>query len=110
MTIYSIDGEFYLDYDLALLKTLGTHLVVKSHEVNTTTGLEAHNFEKENVVVAADDEEFNVDFEMREVYHDEWEAYDISVEGVEIEKSGLSEEFKKDIINECELIADKRNR
>ncbi len=47
MTIYEVDGQFYTDYDLALLKTMNTHIVVKSHELNETTGLEAHNFEKE---------------------------------------------------------------
>jgi len=110
MTIYEVDGKFYTDYDLALLKTMNTHIVVKSHELIETTDLEAHNFEKETVVIAAEDEEFSVDFYMREVYHDEWEAYNISIEGVDIDKTGLSEELKKDIINECELIADKRNR
>jgi len=110
MNIYSVDGQFYLDYDLAVLKTLGTHLIVKSHDVNETTGLEAHNFVNETIVVSADDEEFNVDFYLREVGFEEWEAYDIYIEGVEIEKAGLSKELTKDIINECELIADKRNR
>ena len=110
MTIYSVDGHFYLDYDLAVLKTLNTHLVVKSYEVNETTGLEAHNFVKEDVVVGAEDEEFNVDFNLREVELDEWEAYDICIEGIPVDKSGLSNELKNDIINEAELVADRRNR
>lgn len=110
MTIYSVNNEYFLDYDLATIKALGTNFMIKTHEVNETTGLEAHNFEKENVVVCADDEEIEVDFSMYEIYTGEYEAQDIYVKDVEIDKTGLSEELKKDIINECELVADRRNR
>ena len=110
MTIYSVNNEYFIDYDLALLKSLNTNYKLKTHDVNESTNLEAHNLEGETVTILAEDEEFEVDFYMGEVARDEWEAYDIYVKGVAIEKTGLSEELKKDIINECENVADRRNR
>ena len=49
-----------------MLRSLNTNYKLKTHDVNESTNLEAHNLEGETVTILAEDEEFEVDFYMGE--------------------------------------------
>ncbi len=40
ITIFSVNDEYFMNYDLAVLKSAGTNYKIKCHDVNETQFLE----------------------------------------------------------------------
>ena len=121
ITIFSVNGEYFTNYDLAVLKSAGTNYIIKSHDVNDTVDLEVET-DGLNIAVCDDyDNKINVEFQL-EVwditgYEDdqevkEFRAEDLGINGRSLESLnisfGLSDELKNSIINECDNLAIKK--
>jgi hypothetical protein len=120
MKIYSVNNEYFTNYDLAVLKAAGTAYVIKIHDVNDTEYLEVETDGLNIAVCDEYDNKINVEFQL-EVwditgYGDEqdvkeYRAEDLGINGKSLESLisfGLSDELKNSIINECDNLAIKK--
>tara|TARA_R110002020_G_scaffold97546_10_gene232545 strand:+ start:5547 stop:5939 length:393 start_codon:yes stop_codon:yes gene_type:complete len=121
ITIFSVNGEYFTNYDLAVLKAAGTNYIIKSHDVNDTVDLEVETDGLNIAVCDEYDNKINVEFQL-EVwditgYEDEQEvkeyrAEDLGINGRSLESLnlsfGLSDELKNSIIHECDNLAIKK--
>ena len=121
MKIYSVNNEYFTNYDLAVLKAAGTAYIIKIHDVNDTEDLEIET-DGLNIAVCDDyNNKINVEFQL-EVwditgYEDEqdvkeFRAEDLGINGRSLESLnssyGLSDELKNSIVNECDNLAIKK--
>ena len=121
MKIYSVNNEYFTNYDLAVLKAAGTAYIIKIHDVNDTEDLEVET-DGLNIAVCDDyNNKINVEFQL-EVwditgYEDdqevkEFRAEDLGINGRSLESLnssyGLSDELKNSIIHECDNLAIKK--
>ena len=120
MKIYSVNNEYFTNYDLAVLKAAGTAYVIKIHDVNDTEYLEVETDGLNISVCDEYDNKINVEFQL-EVwditgYGDEqdvkeYRAEDLGINGKSLESLisfGLSDELTNSIVNECDNLAIKK--
>ena len=120
ITIFSVNGEYFTNYDLAVLKSAGTNYIIKSHDVNDTVDLEVET-DGLNIAVCDDyNNTINVEFqlELEDTSSYEWGegcdyyAVDLGINGRTLESLnlsfGLSDELKNRIIHECDNLAIKK--
>ena len=121
MKIYSVNNEYFTNYDLAVLKAAGTAYIIKIHDVNDTEDLEVETDGLNIAVCDEYDNKINVEFQL-EVwditgYEDEqdvkeFRAEDLGINGRSLESLnssyGLSDELKNSIVNECDNLAIKK--
>jgi len=116
MQIYSVGGDYYKNYDLAVLNTIGTNFVVKTHEMNATENLEVdNNYETKKLTIGCEEGrifeiEFDVEFEYNEAEeffnsYTDFEIQDIQIEGKSIRTMNISNQLKKEIEDEVDSIA-----
>lgn len=116
ITIFSVNGEYFTNYDLAVLKASGTNYIIKSHDVNDTVDLEV---ETDGLNISVCDEynnEINVEFqlELEDTSSYEWGdgkdyyAVDLGINGRSLESLNLSKELQDRIIHECDNLAIKK--
>tara|TARA_R110001599_G_scaffold205378_1_gene402623 strand:+ start:305 stop:694 length:390 start_codon:yes stop_codon:yes gene_type:complete len=120
ITIFSVNGEYFTNYDLAVLKSAGTNYIIKSHDVNDTVDLEVETDGLNIAVCDKYDNKINVEFqlELEDTSSYEWGdgkdyyAVDLGINGRSLESLnllfGLSDELKNRIINECDNLAIKK--
>lgn len=120
ITIFSVNGEYFTNYDLAVLKSAGTNYIIKSHDVNDTVDLEVETDGLNIAVCDMYDNKINVEFqlELEDTSSYEWGdgkdyyAVDLGINGRSLESLnllfGLSDELKNRIINECDNLAIKK--
>ena len=120
ITIFSVNGEYFTNYDLAVLKSAGTNYIIKSHDVNDTVDLEVETDGLNIAVCDEYDNKINVEFqlELEDTSSYEWGdgkdyyAVDLGINGRSLESLnllfGLSDELKNRIINECDNLAIKK--
>ncbi len=117
-TIFSVNGEYFSNYDLAVLKASNTNYMVKSHDVNDSVDLEVQEDASDVYVCDEYDNKIYVEFELNTFditgYEDdqevkEYRAEDLAINGCSIEhlKSsfGLSDELYNSIVHECDNVA-----
>lgn len=122
ITIFSVNGEYFMNYDLAVLKAAGTNYKIKCHDVNDTVDLEVETDGLNIAVCDEYDNKINVEFQLEvwdiTSYEDEQEgkeyrAEDLGINGRSLESLnlsfGLSDELKNRIINECDNLAIKKS-
>tara|TARA_R110001592_G_scaffold65785_3_gene202065 strand:- start:862 stop:1242 length:381 start_codon:yes stop_codon:yes gene_type:complete len=120
ITIFSVNDEYFMNYDLAVLKAAGTNYKIKCHDVNDTVDLEVETDGLNISVCDEYDNKINVEFQL-EVwditgYGDEqdvkeYRAEDLGINGKSLESLisfGLSDELTNSIINECDNLAIKK--
>lgn len=120
ITIFSVNGEYFTNYDLAVLKSAGTNYIIKSHDVNDTVDLEVETDGLNIAVCDEYDNKINVEFqlELEDTSSYEWGdgkdyyAVDLGINGRSLESLnllfGLSDELKNRIIHECDNLAIKK--
>ena len=115
MEIYSVNGDFYMSYDLAVIKSAGTHFKIKKHEVDETEHLEVDSDKEKIWINDEDGREYEIEFDATYSFHEEEhfsEAYfdcdidNIQVNGHSIVSLNLSSYILKDIKNEVFSMAD----
>ena len=117
ITIFSVNDEYFMNYDLAVLKAAGTNYKIKCHDVNDTVDLEVE-IDGEDVYVCDEyDNKITVEFEfeLEDTSSYEWGegcdyyAVDLGVNGKSLDflnsSFGLSDELKNRILNECDHLA-----
>lgn len=116
ITIFSVNGEYFTNYDLAVLKSAGTNYIIKSHDVNDTVDLEVET-DGLNIAVCDDyNNTINVEFqlELEDTSSYEWGegcdyyAVDLGINGRSLESLNLSKELQDRIIHECDNLAIKK--
>tara|TARA_R110002153_G_scaffold34225_1_gene102522 strand:- start:554 stop:928 length:375 start_codon:yes stop_codon:yes gene_type:complete len=116
MKIYSVNNEYYTNYDLAVLKAAGTAYVIKIHDVNDTVDLEVETDGLNIAVCDEYDNKINVEFqlELEDTSSYEWGdgkdyyAVDLGINGRSLESLNLSKELQDRIIHECDNLAIKK--
>tara|TARA_R110001632_G_scaffold203943_3_gene327347 strand:- start:307 stop:690 length:384 start_codon:yes stop_codon:yes gene_type:complete len=121
-TIFSVNNEYFMNYDLAVLKAAGTNYKIKCHDVNDTVDLEVETDGLNIAVCDEYDNKINVEFQLEvwdiTSYEDEqdvkeYRAEDLGVNGRSLESLnlsfGLSDELTNTIINECDNLAIKKS-
>lgn len=122
MKIYSVNNEYYTNYDLAVLKAAGTAYIIKIHDVNDTEDLEVETDGLNIAVCDEYDNKINVEFQLEvwdiTSYEDEqdvkeYRAEDLGINGKSLKSLnisfGLSDELTNTIINECDNLAIKKS-
>ena len=118
ITIFSVNGEYFTNYDLAVLKASGTNYMVKSHDVNDSVDLDVEVDGSDVYVCDEYDNKITVEFQLETFditsYEDddecrEYRAEDLAINGCSIERLkcsfGLSDELYNSIVNECDNVA-----
>ena len=118
ITIFSVNDEYFTNYDLAVLKSAGTNYKIKSHDVNDTVDLEAQTDGSDVYVCDEYDNRIDVEYELnlKDItgYEDDkrvlmYEAEDLGVNGKSLDylntSYGLSDELTNSIIHECDNLA-----
>jgi hypothetical protein len=121
ITIFSVNDEYFMNYDLAVLKSAGTNYKIKCHDVNETQFLEVETDGLNIAVCDEYDNKINVEFQLEvwdiTSYEDEQEekeyrAEDLGINGKSLESLnssfGLSDELTNSIVNECDNLAIKK--
>ena len=114
MEIYSVNGDFYMSYDLAVIKCAGTHFVIKKHELDETEYLEVDYHKQKISIMDESGQEYEIEFDAEYTFHEreefcdsytEFYILDIQIEGHSITTMNISNHLKKDIENEVESVA-----
>ena len=117
MTIYSVNGSFYENYDLAVLNAIGTKYMVKSHELVEGYEIDIETSDNKRLLTFIDEtgKEYSIDFEVSfskendapfgEEYID-YEIEGIWVEGESLSSLNLSQKFKNEIEYQVERLAE----
>ena len=98
ITIFSVNGEYFTNYDLAVLKSAGTNYIIKSHDVNDTVDLEVETDGLNIAVCDEYDNKINVEFqlELEDTSSYEWGdgkdyyAVDLGINGRSLESLNIS--------------------
>jgi len=111
MTIYSVNGSFYENYDLAVLNAVGTQYMVKSHELIEGYDVDIETSDNKRLLTFIDEsgKEYSVDFELSFEKSDGYVGYEIEevwVEGESLDSLNISDKLKGDITYEIERIAE----
>ena len=117
-TIFSVNDEYFTNYDLAVLKSAGTAYIIKSHDVNDTVDLEAQTDGSDVYVCDEYDNKIDIEYELnlKDItgYEDDkrvlmYEAEDLGINGRSLDSLntsyGLSDELTNSIIHECDNLA-----
>ena len=121
MTIYSVNGSFYENYDLAVLNAIGTKYIIKSHELVEGYEIDIETSDNKRLLTFIDEsgKEYSVDFELsfeRNSDNDngfcfiDYVVEDIWVEGESLDTLNLSKKLKDDIVYEIERIAENESQ
>jgi len=111
MQIYSVNGKYYENHDLAVLNAIGTRYIVKSHELIEGYDVDIETSDNKRLLTFIDEsgKEYSVDFELSfdksERYVD-YDIQDIWVEGESLDSLNVSKKLKDDIVYEIERIAE----
>ena len=111
MTIYSVNGDFYENYDLAVINAIGTKYMVKSHELIEGYDVDIETSDNKRLLTFIDEsgKEYSVDFELSFDKSDRYFDYEIEgiwVEGESLDNLNVSKKLKDDIVYEIERIAE----
>ena len=111
MQIYSVNGSFYENYDLAVLNAIGTKYIIKSHELIEGYDVDIDTSDNKRLLTFIDEsgKEYSVDFEISFEKSDRYVDYDIQyvwVEGESLDSLNVSKKLKDDIVYEIERIAE----
>ena len=117
MQIYSVNGDYYENYDLAVLNAIGTKYMVKSHELVEGYEIDIETSDNKRLLTFIDEtgKEYSIDFEVSfskendTPFGGEYIDYEIEgiwVEGQTLSSLNISEKFKEDITYEIERIAE----
>ena len=117
MQIYSVNGDYYENYDLAVINSIGTHYVVKSHELIEGYEIDLETSDNKRLLTFIDEsgKEYSIDFEVsfskendapfgREYI--DYEIDNIWIEGAPLSSLNISKKLKEDITYEIERIAE----
>ena len=117
MQIYSVNGNFYENYDLAVLNAIGTKYMVKSHELVEGYEIDIETSDNKRLLTFIDEsgKEYSIDFKVSfskendapfgEEYID-YEIEGIWVEGESLSSLNLSQKFKNEVEYEIERLAE----
>ena len=117
MQIYSVNGDFYENYDLAVLNAIGTKYMVKSHELVEGYEIDIETSDNKRLLTFIDEtgKEYSIDFEVSfskendapfgEEYID-YEIEGIWVEGESLSSLNISQKFKNEIEYQVERLAE----
>ena len=117
MQIYSVNGSFYENYDLAVLNAIGTKYIIKSHELVEGYEIDLETSDNKRLLTFIDEtgKEYSIDFEVSfskendapfgEEYID-YEIEGIWVEGESLSSLNLSQKFKNEVEYEVERLAE----
>ena len=117
MQIYSVNGDYYENYDLAVLNAIGTKYMVKSHELVEGYEIDIETSDNKRLLTFIDEsgKEYSIDFELSfqrcgdDDTGGEFIDYEIEciwVEGETLSSLNISEKFKDEITYEIERIAE----
>ena len=117
MQIYSVNGDFYENYDLAVINAIGTKYMVKSHELVEGYEIDIETSDNKRLLTFIDEsgKEYSIDFEVSFSKENDapfgGEYIDYEIEGVWIQGASLSnlnisQKFKDEINYEIERIAE----
>ena len=121
MTIYSVNGSFYENYDLAVLNAVGTQYMVKSHELVEGYDVDIETSDNQRLLTFIDEsgKEYSVDFELsfeRNSDSDtgfcfiDYVIESVWVEGESLDSLNVSDKLKEDITYEIERIAENESQ
>lgn len=111
MTIYSVNGNFYENYDLAVINAIGTRYIVKTHELIEGYDVDIETSDNKRLLTFIDEsgKEYSVDFELsfdKSGIYVDYEIEGIWVEGESLDSLNVSKKLKDDIVYEIEKIAE----
>ena len=111
MQIYSVNGDFYENYDLAVINAIGTKYIIKSHELVEGYEIDLETSDNKRLLTFIDEtgKEYSVDFELSFEKSDGYVDYGIEgvwVEGQSLDSLNISRKLKEDITYEIERIAE----
>ena len=117
MQIYSVNGDFYENYDLAVINAIGTKYMVKSHELVEGYEIDLETSDNKRLLTFIDEsgKEYSIDFEVSfskendAPFGGEYIDYEIEgiwVEGESLSSLNLSQKFKNEIEYEIERLAE----
>jgi len=117
MQIYSVNGSFYENYDLAVLNAIGTKYIIKSHELVEGYEIDIETSDNKRLLTFIDEsgKEYSVDFKVSfskendAPFGGEYIDYEIEgiwVEGESLSSLNLSQKFKNEIEYEVERLVE----
>ena len=117
MQIYSVNGDYYENYDLAVINAIGTKYIIKSHELTEGYEVELETSNNKRLITFIDEtgKEYCIDFEVSFIkendspFGEEYIRYEIEniyIEGALLDSLNISQKFKDEIIYEVERIAE----
>lgn len=117
MQIYSVNGDFYENYDLAVINAIGTKYMVKSHELVEGYDVDIETSDNKRLLTFIDEsgKEYSIDFKLSfEKYGDDdtggcfidYVVEEVYLEGVSLDSLNVSKKLKDDILYEIERIAE----
>jgi len=118
MQIYSVNGDFYENYDLAVLNSIGTHYVVKSHELVEGYEIDLETSDNKRLLTFIDEtgKEYSIDFEVSfskendTPFGGEYIDYEIEgiwIQGASLSSLNISKKFKDEILSEIESVVER---
>lgn len=118
MQIYSVNGDFYENYDLAVLNAIGTKYMVKSHELVEGYEIDLETSDNKRLLTFIDEtgKEYSIDFEVSFSKENDTpfggEYIDYEIEGIWIQGASLtslniSKKFKDEILAEIESVVER---
>tara|TARA_R110001599_G_scaffold47796_3_gene138202 strand:- start:113 stop:484 length:372 start_codon:yes stop_codon:yes gene_type:complete len=118
MQIYSVNGDFYENYDLAVLNAIGTKYMVKSHELVEGYEIDIETSDNKRLLTFIDEtgKEYSIDFKVSfskendAPFGGEYIDYEIEgiwVEGESLSSLNISKKFKDEILSEIESVVER---
>ena len=118
MQIYSVNGDFYENYDLAVLNAIGTKYIIKSHELVEGYEVDIETSDNKRLLTFIDEsgKEYSIDFEVSfskendAPFGGEYIDYEIEgiwVEGESLSSLNISQKFKDEILSEIESVVER---
>ena len=118
MQIYSVNGDFYENYDLAVLNAIGTKYMVKSHELVEGYEIDIETSDNKRLLTFIDEtgKEYSIDFKVSfskendAPFGGEYIDYEIEgiwVEGESLSSLNISQKFKDEILSEIESVVER---
>ena len=115
MQIYSVNGDFYTSYDLAVINALGTHYKVKKHSVDETEIEISRDFETSRLYIHDESgNEYDIEFDVNFTFNEEeessqsytdFEIQDIQIDGYSTDTMDISNDLKKEVWYEADSVA-----
>jgi len=118
MQIYSVNGDFYENYDLAVLNAIGTKYMVKSHELVEGYEIDLETSDNKRLLTFIDEtgKEYSIDFEVSfskendTPFGGEYIDYEIEgiwIQGASLSSLNISKKFKDEILSEIESVVER---